>query len=349
MVVEGLPRLVSNATSLGDFKGFRCSDNVSVKLLRFADNTVLVGDGSWHNLWSIKAFLRGFEFSSGMQVNLSMSKPIVYILECDFVQAATGFLSCGIGSHSFTFLGIPIGINLRCREVWKSVVDKIRRRLTVWHNRFLLIGSKVVLLNSVLANIPIFFSFYKASKVIVNEIIMLQRVFLWGGSEDKKRINWVWRFSVLQDQVFIAHDKVSLWWKDLRPVGKVEKDNQVNWFVSSITCRLGKGDVIDFWLHTWLGSVSLCFLFPSLFLVSNHHSYNVRECGFWLFGRWVWDIGIRADLLSKEDFVFLSQLYEILQAVQLDPWRDDYFIWWRNSGGFSISASYCRMVVVETG
>ncbi|KAI5444606.1 hypothetical protein KIW84_013028 [Lathyrus oleraceus] len=264
MVVEGLPRLVSNATSLGDFKGFRCSDN-----------------------------------------------------------AATGFLSCGIGSHSFTFLGIPIGINLRCREVWKSVVDKIRRRLTVWHNRFLLIGSKVVLLNSVLANIPIFFSFYKASKV--------------------------WRFSVLQDQVFIAHDKVSLWWKDLRPVGKVEKDNQVNWFVSSITCRLGKGDVIDFWLHTWLGSVSLCFLFPSLFLVSNHHSYNVRECGFWLFGRWVWDIGIRADLLSKEDFVFLSQLYEILQAVQLDPWRDDYFIWWRNSGGFSISASYCRMVVVETG
>lgn len=58
-------------------------------------------------------------------------------------------------------------------------MDNIIRRLNVWHNRFLSIGGRVVLLNSVLANILIsFFLFYKALKVIVNEIIMLQRVFL---------------------------------------------------------------------------------------------------------------------------------------------------------------------------
>lgn len=66
-----------------------------------------------------------------------------------------------------------------------------------------------------------------------------------------------------------------------------------------------------------------------------------------MFGRWVWDIGIREDLLSEEDFVLLSQLYAILQVVQLDLRRDDRFIWWRNSGGFSVSDSYCRMVIVE--
>lgn len=94
-------------------------------------------------------------------------------------------------ASSFTFLGVSIGINPRRWDVWKPIMDKIRIRLFVWHNVFLSIGSRVVL-NSVVSNILIFlFSFYTAPKVIINEIIMLQRVFLWGGIEDNKKINWV--------------------------------------------------------------------------------------------------------------------------------------------------------------
>lgn len=53
-------------------------------------------------------------------------------------------------------------------------------------------GEKVVLLNYFLSNIPIFFcSFYKAQKEIIKEIIMLQRVFLWGGAEDRNIIFWI--------------------------------------------------------------------------------------------------------------------------------------------------------------
>ncbi|CAK8571743.1 unnamed protein product [Lathyrus sativus] len=81
MVAEGLSGRVSNAIALGDFKGFHSNDNLSLGLLQFADDTVLVCDGSWKNLWSVKA--------------------------------VAGFLSCGIGSPSFSFLGIPIGINPR--------------------------------------------------------------------------------------------------------------------------------------------------------------------------------------------------------------------------------------------
>lgn len=56
-------------------------------------------------------------------------------------------------------------------------------------------------------------------------------------------------YLMLQDQVFSARNKVLLWWKDLCSVGKVEEDNQVNWFVSSISCKLGNGNYIDFWSH----------------------------------------------------------------------------------------------------
>lgn len=46
IVVERLFGLVTNVVSLGDFKGFYCSDNSSLEFLQFADNTILVGDGS---------------------------------------------------------------------------------------------------------------------------------------------------------------------------------------------------------------------------------------------------------------------------------------------------------------
>ncbi|KAI5388523.1 hypothetical protein KIW84_074275 [Lathyrus oleraceus] len=82
-------------------------------------------------------------------------------------------------------------------------------------------------------------------------------------------------------------------------------------------------------------------------MVSEHNRFKVGDYDIWLFGRWVWDVGIREDLLSEEDYVLLSQLYSLLQDVQIDPWQDDRFIWWRSIGGFSVSFNYCRLLAVE--
>lgn len=140
---------------------------------------MLVEEISWTNLWSIKALLRGFELVSGLRVNLSKSTLFGINLYSDFLQVVASFSSCRFGLIPFIFLGIPIGINPRRKESWVPIVSKIRRRLAVWHNRFLSIGGRVVLLNYVLSNIPIFFfSFYKALKVIIKYIIKIQRTFL---------------------------------------------------------------------------------------------------------------------------------------------------------------------------
>lgn len=47
-------------------------------------------------------------------------------------------------------------------------------------------------MNSIFNVIPFFFlSFYKAPKVVIQDIIKIQRDFLWCGEEHEKRINWV--------------------------------------------------------------------------------------------------------------------------------------------------------------
>ena len=108
-------------------------------------------------------------------MNLSKNKLFGLNLASAFLQAAASFLSCGFG---LLLLSIPIGINPRRKDSWTHIFVKLKRRLAVWHNILLSIGGRVVLLNSVLTNISIFFlSFYKAPKVIINKIISIQIYF----------------------------------------------------------------------------------------------------------------------------------------------------------------------------
>lgn len=50
----------------------------------------------------------------------------------------------------------------------------------------------MTLLNFVLNSIPIYiFSFYKAPKCVLQEIIRIQRDFLWGGVVEKRNMVWI--------------------------------------------------------------------------------------------------------------------------------------------------------------
>lgn len=112
---------MSKTSNAKEFEGFHFNDNVHFEILQFANGTMLIGDGSWRNLWSIKMFLRGFELVLGLRINLFKSRLVRINLDPTFVQAATSFLNCEIGSIAFTFLGILGGINPRRKEVWNLI------------------------------------------------------------------------------------------------------------------------------------------------------------------------------------------------------------------------------------
>lgn len=75
----------------------------------------------------------------------------------------------------------------------EPVLLKLRNKLAIWKGEKVLLGVRVTLINVVLNSLHVFyFSFYKAPKWAVKEIIGIQRDFLWGGLEnEKKHINWV--------------------------------------------------------------------------------------------------------------------------------------------------------------
>lgn len=70
--------------------------------------------------------LRGFELVFGVRVNLFKSKIYCYNLN-DFVSTAVFFLACEIGSPSFIFLDILIGINPKRSEGWVILSRSLER------------------------------------------------------------------------------------------------------------------------------------------------------------------------------------------------------------------------------
>lgn len=110
----------------------------------------------------------GFEMASDSSINFSKSKVIGLNLKQGSLEAASTFLACDIYSVPFQFLGISVGVNLRRRSTWSSLLDKLRNRLSKWKGKHISMDGCVTLFNSILNSIPIYsLSFYKAPKCFI--------------------------------------------------------------------------------------------------------------------------------------------------------------------------------------
>lgn len=74
LVAEGLACLFKKVEENGVLRGFRLNSQVTYNLLQFADDTIVIGEDGWNNLWAIKSIMRGFEMVSSLRINMVKSK-----------------------------------------------------------------------------------------------------------------------------------------------------------------------------------------------------------------------------------------------------------------------------------
>ncbi|XP_058754175.1 uncharacterized protein LOC131627320 [Vicia villosa] len=113
LVAYGLSGLVRKASEIGEFSRFKVEESCIADILQYVDDTLLIGEGNWRHVWSLKAILRGFEMASGLRVNFHKSRLIRINISIHMFMAASNFLSCRIEEKAFSFIGIPIGSNPR--------------------------------------------------------------------------------------------------------------------------------------------------------------------------------------------------------------------------------------------
>lgn len=56
--------MVLKAMATGFFSSYRVGENLHYSVVQFTDGTILLGQATWDNLWSIKTIIRSFELVS---------------------------------------------------------------------------------------------------------------------------------------------------------------------------------------------------------------------------------------------------------------------------------------------
>lgn len=136
---------MSKAKSSGLFKGIKCWEHCEFEILQFADDTILVGECNWQNLWALKAIFRGYELVTNLKVNFCKSKIYGLNTTNSFLEAGADFLSCCSDKIPFKFLGIVVGSNPKRVASWNGVIDNLNIKFSRWKWRFLSIGSSITL------------------------------------------------------------------------------------------------------------------------------------------------------------------------------------------------------------
>lgn len=84
-------------------------------------------------------------------------------------------------------------------STWEPLLESLSGKLNSWSHKYISFGGRIILLNSVLNSLPIFYlSFLKMPVQVCKKVVRIQREFLWGGVRGGKKINWVKWNSVCQ-------------------------------------------------------------------------------------------------------------------------------------------------------
>jgi len=223
---EVLNRMMQRAADLNLFKGISVGKNgLQLTHLQFADDTLIFCEADQEHLLKIKNVLLSFQAFSGLMVNFHKSGLIVIGKEANWGQQAADLLGCKLAQLPITYLGVPLGANMRKRASWQCIIDKVHKRLQAWKCSCLSRAGRLVLIKSVLNSLPIYYlSLFRMPKKVAEEIISLQRKFLWGGNKEGRSLSLV-RWELVQQSkekgglgVGDIEDKniallVKWWWK----------------------------------------------------------------------------------------------------------------------------------------
>ncbi|GKV01589.1 hypothetical protein SLEP1_g14135 [Rubroshorea leprosula] len=193
IVAEGLNGIISSAASLGLFNGIEIGQcGMNVTHLQFADDTIVFGNASEENIWAVKSIMRIFEMVLGLKINFGKSLLMgINVLE-EWMTRMSCILNCKKGNFPCKYLGMPIGGKRRCIAMWRPMIESFKKKLASWKNRFIFLGGRITLLNSVLSSLPVFaMSVHLLPKGLILILDKICRNFLWGGGANNRKINWV--------------------------------------------------------------------------------------------------------------------------------------------------------------
>ena len=154
--------------------------------IQYADDTVIMLDGRYNSILSLKLILYCFEWLFGLKINFHKSDVYVFGVEQEQKEQIANMLNCRLGDWPMRYLGLPLSDHRLGIQAFSGVVDKMKKILDPWKGRTLFSGGRLVLTNSCLTSLPIYtMGFYLLPKTIHTEMDQIRSNFFWQGDRDE--------------------------------------------------------------------------------------------------------------------------------------------------------------------
>ncbi|XP_056843105.1 uncharacterized protein LOC130495678 [Raphanus sativus] len=168
---EVLSGMCKEAQRDGSMTGIRIATKFPrINHLLFADDTLFFVRSNPQSCLALKDILQKYERASGQMINTSIEK------------------EGGAGKY----LGLPELFGRKKKDLFASIVDRIKQRAVCWSSKQLSAAGKLTLLKSILTAIPTFsMTCFLLPVGLCKKIQSILTRFFWDGNDSKRKICWI--------------------------------------------------------------------------------------------------------------------------------------------------------------
>lgn len=93
------------------------------------------------------------------------------------LREVVGTLACNVCSFPAKYLGLPLGEKVNTSAVWDGISESVKESCLCWKRKYLSLGGKLMLINSVLDSLPAYTM--SLFSVLVSVLKRLDKLFFW--------------------------------------------------------------------------------------------------------------------------------------------------------------------------
>ena len=156
--VDSLAEVLERAKTAGHISGVvgHLVPGGGVTHLQYADDTMIMVEGSELDLINLKFLLLCFEAMSGLKINFDKSEVIILGYSQEDQQRIADNLNCRLAVFPVTYLGMPIRDSRILTKDLDPLVERVKHRSEPWQGRFTSKASKTILIDACMSSLPMF-------------------------------------------------------------------------------------------------------------------------------------------------------------------------------------------------
>lgn len=187
VVADALGIMLDKAVVKGHVKGV-LGDLIpgGISHIQYADDIVIMIDGSDSSIRNLKLILYCFEWLSGLKINFHKSEVFVFGVDQKRKERMANMLNCKLGELPMKHLGIPVRDRHLNMGAFLPISQKMTKRLDPWKGRFLTSGGRQILTNTCLSSLPLYcMGFYWLQGGVHKKMDGIRAKFLWQRADAK--------------------------------------------------------------------------------------------------------------------------------------------------------------------